>query len=207
MAYTFNFDLAKLPKEFFKTIAEISEKRKLHKKLGGISRNLVDRFKINEILGIQISDAIFLVEDLADIYITNLIERDKFFGAKQKILLLPHCCRKYMDSRCKATFDEKLSSYFCNHCSKDCLANQATKLAKSRGYHPFILPGGSAIRKILTKVNCDAIVGVACTQEIKMGIEYIKSRNKEIPVLGVPLTKNGCANTRFSLKTLKEMLI
>ncbi|MCK4781709.1 DUF116 domain-containing protein [Candidatus Parcubacteria bacterium] len=207
MAYNFNFDLNKLPKEFFKILAEISEKRKLHRKLGKASRELVSKFKINEILGIQVDDAIFIVEDLAGIYITNLMEKENFFKAKQKILLLPHCCRKYMDSRCKATFNKKFSAYFCNHCSKNCLASRATELAKSRGYKSFILPGGSAMKKILTYTDCDAIIGVACVQEIRIGIEYIKSQNKKISILGIPLTKNGCSNTKFNLKSLEEMLI
>jgi hypothetical protein len=205
MTYSFNYDLTKLPREFFKDVAEIVDKRKLHKKLGKVSKNIVREFGVDKILGIQLEDAISVVEDLADIHIKNLVYEKDFREAREKILLVPHCCRKYMDSRCKADFDPEFSSYFCNHCSPDCLANQATKLAKEKGYKVFILPGGSCIKRIFGKMNCDAVLGIACPEEIKLGIGFVESNG--LPIKGIPLTKNGCANTQFNLDSLKEALI
>ncbi len=205
MSYSFNYDLNKLPREFFKDVAKIVNKRKLHKKFGKTSRTLVKKFGVNKILGIHSEDAISVVEDLADIYIKNLANEYKFKKAKGKVLLVPHCCRKYMDSRCKAKFDKKFSSYFCNHCSADCLANKATKLGESKGYKVFIIPGGSCIKKILDKVNSEAVLGIACPEEIKLGIKFVESKGKLIR--GIPLTKNGCSDTRFNLENLKEALI
>ncbi|RLJ01375.1 MAG: hypothetical protein DRP10_04235 [Candidatus Aenigmatarchaeota archaeon] len=205
MSYCFNYDLSKLPRDFFRDVAKIVNKKKLHKKFGETSRNIVRKFKIDKILGIQLEDAISVVEDLTDIYIKNLIYQESFKKAKRKILLIPHCCRKYMDSRCKAKFDPEYSSYFCGNCSKDCLANKATKLGKAKGYMVFIVPGGSCVKKILDKVDCDGVLGIACPEELKLGINLVESRGLSVRV--VPLIKNGCSNTKFSLESLRKALM
>ena len=205
MAYQFNYDLSKLPKEFFKDLARVVEKRELHRKFGNIARKLVEKFKIDRTFGIQIGDAISVIEDLIDIEIKNLLYEKDFKKAREKILLLPHCSRKYMDSRCKAKFDPEFSTYVCSSCSEDCLINKATKLAKKKGYKVFVLPGGSCIKKIIQKVKCDAILGVACPEEIKLGTKLLERYN--IPARGLPLIKNGCSNTRFSIETLEKLMI
>ena len=205
MSYSFDYNLRKLPKGFFREIAKIVDNRKLHKKMGGVSKLIVKKFKVDELLGIQVEDAISIVEDLIEVNLNNAINRDKFKGKKEKVLLLPHCCRKYMDSRCKAKVNEEVSSYLCAHCSEDCLANKATKLGEAKGYKVFILPGGSCIKKIMDKIDCDAVLGVACPEELKLGIKFVESKNKIVK--SVPLTKNGCSNTKFSLIALKKALV
>ena len=205
MSYSFNYDLGKLPREFFRDVAKAIDKKKLHKKAGNVSKTIVKRFGVDKLLGIQVEDAISIVEDLIEVNLNNAINRDKFKGKKEKVLLLPHCCRKYMDSRCKAKVNEEVSSYLCAHCSEDCLANKATKLGEAKGYRVFILPGGSCIKKILDKIDCDAVLGVACPEELKLGIKFVKSKNKIVKT--VPLTKNGCLNTEFNLESLKKELV
>lgn len=205
MAYSFNYDLTKLPRGFFKDIAKVVDKRKLHKKFGSFSKHSVRKFKVDKLLGIQLEDAISIVEDLVDLQIKNLVHEAEFKNAKEKILLVPHCSRKYMDWHCKADFDSVFSSYFCNHCTPDCLVNKATELGEERGYRVFILPGGSCLKTIFERMNCDAVSGIACPEEIKLGIGVAESRG--LPIRGVPLTKNGCSNTQFNLESLKETLI
>lgn len=203
MAYKFNFDLSRLSQSFFIEIAKFSHNKNVHGKMGETARFLVKKFKIDKMVGISVSDAITLVEDLFDTQIINLCSREDFKKTKKRALLLPHCSRKYMDSRCKARFDTKLSSYFCTQCSKDCLVNMATELGKKQGYDVYVLPGGSCIRKIMNK-KYDGIVGVACCEEIKLAMNFIDKT--DIKVQGLPLIKNGCANTKFRISTLKQIL-
>ncbi|OYT42948.1 MAG: hypothetical protein B6U88_02440 [Candidatus Aenigmarchaeota archaeon ex4484_56] len=205
MSYKFSFDLTKLPKEFFKDIAKVSKKYRMHNKVGNLAKQIADKFKLDELLEIDTKEAITIIEDLIEVSMNNITNKDKLKKTKKKILLIPHCCRKYMDSRCKARFDQKTSSYICKHCSDDCLANKATKLAKKKNYDPFIIPGSSCIKKLLESIECKGIVGIACTEEIKLAIDFTKRYN--IPAIGVPLTKNGCGNTKFNLKTLENSLI
>lgn len=204
VAYKFNFDLTKISQSLFTDVARFADNRGIHKKIGKMSRYLVQKFKVHEITGLPLSDAFLLVEDLIDIYVKNLSQKEAFLKTQKRALLLPHCSRKYMDNRCKATFDKKFSSYRCGHCSKNCLINKATKLGEKKGYDVYILPGGSCIRKILDKNNYEGIVGVACCEEIQLAFNYLKKM--DILWQGVPLIKNGCSGTRFSLKTLKNTL-
>ncbi|MEM1575846.1 MAG: DUF116 domain-containing protein, partial [Nitrososphaerota archaeon] len=64
--------------------------------------------------------------------------------------------------------------------------------------------GGSCIPKILKDNPYEGIVGVACCEELKLGSNYL--RNLNIPGQGIPLIKNGCANTKFSIESLEIIL-
>ncbi|MEM7821796.1 MAG: DUF116 domain-containing protein, partial [Candidatus Aenigmatarchaeota archaeon] len=143
-------------------------------------------------------------EDLIDINIRNLLEKEKFLKTNKRALFLPHCSRKYMDNRCKAYFNPEVPSYYCNQCSSDCLINQATILAKKYGYDVYVVAGGSCIPKILKDNPYEGVVGVACCEELKLGSNYL--RNLNIPGQGIPLIKNGCANTKFSIESLEIIL-
>jgi hypothetical protein len=96
-----------------------------------------------------------------------------------------------MDNKCQAIFDPKILSYRCCHCLDDCFVNQATKLGQSKGYDIYILPRGSCVADLLKKNQYEAIVGVACSQELKLGNEVMK--NAGLIGQAVPLIKNGCA--------------
>jgi uncharacterized protein len=204
MPYKFTFDLSKVPRFFFTELAMISYQRGVHKTFLKTANDLIIKFRIQEATGLNLSDAVVLLQDLIDLQAINTIERPKFLETKKRALFLPHCSRKYMDSKCKATFNADIPSYACGHCSEDCVVNKATKYAESNGYHVYLLPGGSCIPKIL-KNNCyEGIVGVACGEEMKMMSHLLESMN--VYGQGIPLIKNGCANTIFNMETLVKVL-
>ncbi|TRO54414.1 DUF116 domain-containing protein, partial [Candidatus Bathyarchaeota archaeon] len=149
MPYQFTFDLSKVPLFFFSEIARISYQKGMHKTLLNTLKDIIKKFRIQEATGLNLSDAIVLLQDFIDLQAVNLIERRKFMKSQKRALLLPHCSRKYMDSRCKAFFDASIPSYTCAHCSKDCLVNKADQVAKKKGYDVYVVPGGSCILKIL----------------------------------------------------------
>ena len=204
MPYKFSFDLSRVPQSFFRGLVKAAYAKNMHKRIWMGVRQLAEKLKIRELTGLNISDASMLVEDLVDIQIRNLLDREKFLKTKKRALFLPHCSRKYMDSRCRAHFDPEVPSYYCAHCSPDCLINKATALGKERGHDVYVLPGGTCTRQILEKNAYDGVVGVACSQELKEGGGLLK--NKNLSGQAVFLIKNGCANTKFNLKSLKEIL-
>ena len=204
MSYNFTFDLSKLPQALFRELAEFAEKEGVHKKLGGISRVLVKKFNVDTITGLNITDSILVIEDLIDITIKNNVYRDSFQKIKKKALFLPHCCRKYMDSRCKAEFNPETSSYFCNHCSTDCQVHKATLLAKQENMDIYVLPGASGIKKIFLRRPYEGIVRIACTEELKLGGDILQQY--DIPMQAIPLIKNGCSETQFNFDTLKKIM-
>jgi len=204
MAYKFTFDLSQFSQSFFREIAKFSERRSIHKKIGKTARQLVEKFKVHKMTGLPVSDALMIIEDMIDTYVKNLSQRERFLKTNKRALLLPHCSRKYMDGRCKAKFVPELSYYECSRCSEDCKINQATQIARKKGYDVYILPGGSCIRKILSENNYDGVVGVACCEEIKLAENFLEKTH--ISAQAVPLIKNGCSGTKFNMETLKKTL-
>jgi hypothetical protein len=200
MPYKFTFDLSKIPRFFFAEIARVG----YNKKVGVRLQEMIRRFRVEEATGLNLVDAVFLLQDLIDMQAENLLERKRFDRTKTRALFLPHCSRKYMDSRCKASFDPAVSSFKCAHCSRDCLVGRAVVFAEKKGYDVYVLPGGSCISKILKAKQYEGIVGVACGDEIKMGVKLLKQMS--ISSQTVPLIKNGCANTRFNIETLFQTL-
>jgi len=204
MPYKFTFDLSRIPRFFFMEIAKVGYQRGVHKKVGRTAHSMIRKFKIQEATGLNLSDAVLLIEDLVEMQTRNLLEREKFAQTKRRALFLPHCSRKYMDNRCRAVFDPSIPSYICGHCSSDCLINRAGVLAEGKGYDVYILPGSSCISKILKAKDYEGVVGVACGEEIRISGEI----SKDVGVAGqaVPLIKNGCANTVFNIETLVNIL-
>ncbi|MCW4055228.1 MAG: DUF116 domain-containing protein [Candidatus Bathyarchaeota archaeon] len=204
MPYRFSFDLSRIPKSFFRELASVTSEKGLHRKFGNKARHLAEKFRIQEITGLDVSDALMLVEDLVDIYVRNVSESQNFHKTKKRALLLPHCARKHMDNRCQARFNPEIPSYSCGHCSEDCIVNKATNLAEKKGYDVFVLAGSSCVPQILKKSGYEGVIGVACSHELKMGGDYLQHLG--LTGQAIPLTKNGCANTEFSLDTLKKTM-
>jgi hypothetical protein len=204
MPYKFTFDLSKVPRFFFTEIAVVGYHRGMHKTLLHTLQEIIKKFRIQEATGLNLSDAVVLLQDLIELQAVNLLERGRFLETKKRALLLPHCARKFMDNRCKATFDPAVPSYTCAHCSPDCLVNKADRVAKKRGYDVYILPGGSCVPKILKAAHYEGIVGVACGEEVKISKEILASM--DVAGQAIPLIKNGCANTIFNMETLNKTL-
>lgn len=204
MPYKFTFDLSRIPLFFFTEIAKISYEKRMHRRVGDTLQDIIKKFRIEELTGLNLSDAVQLLEDLVDMETRNFLNREKFRKTKKRALFLPHCSRKFMDNRCKATFEQTLPTYVCAHCSPDCLINKAVSIAKSKGYDVYILPGGSCISKILKLRRYEGIIGVACGEELRLAGEVLSQMN--IAGQAVPLLRNGCANTFFNMETLLKVL-
>jgi uncharacterized protein len=204
MPYKFTFDFTNAPHSFFAEVALAGHKKGIDKALFKTLQNMIKTFRIQETTGLDLSDAIIVLQDIVDVYAINHLTRSKFLATKKRALLLPHCARKYMDSKCKAVFDPTISSYTCAQCSPDCPVNQATCVAKEKGYDVYVLPGASCLPKIFKAHNYDGLIGVACAEEAKGALEILDGLN--VVLQGVPLIKNGCVNTFFNMETLKTTL-
>ena len=204
MPYKFTFDLSRVPRFFFTEMATVTYQTGMGKTVIQRTKELIIKFRIQEATGLNLTDSLAVIQDLIDLQGLNLMERNKFLQSKRRAVFLPHCARKYLDNRCKATFDPNIPSFTCEHCSEDCLISQASKIAGNKGYDIYVVPGGSCIPKIVKKTNYEGIVGVACGEEIKLFGTLLEG----IGVAGqaIPLLKNGCANTIFSIETLAKVL-
>jgi hypothetical protein len=204
MPYKFTFDLSRIPRFFFTEITRVGYQKGVHKTVSKTAQEMIRKFKIQEATGLDLSDAVLLLQDLIDMQARNLLERGKFVQTRKRALFLPHCSRKYMDNRCEAIFDPSIPSYTCGHCSSDCLVNRTASFAQKKGYDVYVLPGGSCVPKILKSKHYEGVVGVACGEELRMSGEMLNS--PDVTGQAVPLLKNGCANTVFNVETLLKIL-
>ena len=204
MPYSFIYDLNKISQNTVNQLLETAHKTGVTKLLSTNAKKLVKIFKLDQITGLNLAEAITLVEDFIEVQNANNLQRNKFVRAETKALLIPHCARSHMDRKCMADFDSEIPSYTCKGCHDDCLVNNVVRLGKERGYDVYVIPGGSCAEKILKDKKYKAVVGVACGSELKMALGLLKKL--DIPGQGVMLTKNGCANTKLNLETLKQVL-
>jgi hypothetical protein len=77
-------------------------------------------------------------------------------------------------------------------------------MGEQKGYDVYVVPGGSCIPQILKKFHYEGVVGVACGQELKLGGEALGKAS--LAGQAIPLIKNGCSNTNFSLTNLEKTL-
>jgi len=204
MPYKFTFDISKAPQHFFIELAIVSNQMGMQKIFEKTLQGLIRKFRIQEVTGLNIQDAVVLIQDLLKMQTLNLIQKQEFLQTKKRALFLPHCCRKYMDSQCHAVFEPSLTSYVCAHCSPDCFVNKAEHIAREKGYDVYVLSGGSCMPNILKQKKYEGVVGVACGPEVIMSGEKLSSMG--MAWQSVPLLKNGCANTFFNMETLIKTL-
>jgi uncharacterized protein len=204
MPYKFTFDISTKKYHFFTELMIVSYQKGITKVFFKNLRDIIRKLRIQEAVGFNLDDNIMIIQDLLDMNYLNLMQRRKFLQTKKRALFLPHCSRKYMDNRCKAIFETSLHSYVCAHCSPDCGVNKADRVAKEKGYDIYVLPGGSCIPKILNTRQYTGIVGVACGEEAKTSGELLSSMG--VAWQSVPLLKNGCASTVFSMEKLMKTL-
>jgi len=204
MPYSFIYDLNKVSQNTVNQLLETAYKTGVTKLLSTNAKKLVKIFKLDQLTGLNLAEAITLVEDFIEVQNANNLQREEFEKAESKALLIPHCARSHMDRQCLADFDPEIPSYNCKGCSDDCIVNKVVKLGKEKGYDVYVIPGGSCAEKILRDKKYKAVVGIACGSELKLALGLLKKM--EIPGQGVMLTKNGCANTKLDLENLKQIL-
>jgi len=204
MPYSFIYDLNKVSQSTFNQLLDMSYKIGVTKLLSINAKRIVKIFKLDQLTGLNLAEAITLIEDFIQVQNANNLQRETFEKAEKKALLIPHCARSHMDRQCMADFNPEIPSYTCNSCQEECLVNNVAKLGKEKGYDVYVIPGGSCTEKILKDKNYKGVVGIACGSELKMALGLLKKL--KIPGQGVILTKNGCANTKLDLESLKRIL-
>jgi len=118
----------------------------------------------------------------------------------ERILLLPHCLRNAKECNAKYN-DEGLDCLNCNKCRIPEIARIAEKL----GYKKVAcVPGGSMVEKLVIRYKPKAVVGVACSAELNMGIDRMNEHN--IPSQSVLLSRDGCKDTEVNISEIKEKL-
>jgi hypothetical protein len=148
-------------------------------KMVGLSEKLVDE------IGIEVRNRI---------YEEDFEESDP----EGRILVFPQCLRS---PQCPAP----LTRYGvqCKECGR-CVIGNLKKKAESVGYKVYIVPGGSFVKRIVTKDKPSGALGVACGYELNYSMMEISG---VCSVQGVPLLKDGCYCTKVDEELVSEKIL
>ena len=125
----------------------------------------------------------------------------------QRVLLLPHCLR-HADT-CQGKYTKQ--GLQCQECDPDCTVNQLRQAALKFGYKGVcIAPGGKLALKYIEEKKPQAIVAVACDKELQEGVsavnELAPNGNGSIPIIVIPLSKDGCVDTEVDASLALEKI-
>ena len=115
----------------------------------------------------------------------------------RRLLLLPQCLRN--SQYCKASFDE--FGLLCAGC-KQCNIDGLLELADSLGYTTLVAEGTTMAVSLVEEGAVDAVIGVSCMETLQRSFTPVSASG--VPVMGIPLLFNGCADTQVDLKWLKQ---
>ena len=76
------------------------------------------------------------------------------------------------------------------------------KKGENLGYEVFIIPGSTFLKKIIEKNKFKAVLGVACYQDLNLGMMKLSNFSCQ----GVPLSRDGCINTKVDSRAVMEKM-
>ena len=106
----------------------------------------------------------------------------------RRLLLLPQCLKD--ENNCQAAIDQLgLICAGCQSCSIDEILVQAESL----GYTTLVAEGTTVAMQLVQEGSVDAIIGVTCMSVLRKSFPTVYQ--SAVPVIGIPLLFEGCANT------------
>lgn len=138
------------------------------------------------------------IVDEIGVNIRNKINRSQFIKipANKTLIFLPHCLR-HID--CKAHLQK--DGLICTECGK-CSIGIIKKKAEILGYKIYIVPGSSFIKNIVKKSNFEAVIGIACYEDLNQTMMNLSKFHPQ----GAVLTKTGCFETKVDIKSALEII-
>jgi hypothetical protein len=117
---------------------------------------------------------------------------------RRLLVLLPHCLQV---DECKIRLTHNI--YNCERCGK-CEIKDLINIADRNKLELFVATGGNLARRIVSEVNPEAVVAVACENDLSSGI----ADTYPLPVFGIPNERpfGPCLNTRVDLKKVEEAI-
>ena len=125
---------------------------------------------------------------------------------KDRVLLISQCLRPSKTCEGKL-MDEGLE---CEHeCIESCVIRKFRETALKLGYRCVsIAAGGSMALNVVKKYKPKGIVAIACSKELKDGIEGVEKMFEDSTpaIVVVPLTKVGCVDTEVDIGHAIEVI-
>jgi uncharacterized protein len=128
----------------------------------------------------------------------SLIRREKP-RPRKILLLLPHCLQI---NQCDVRLTYNINN--CKRCGK-CEIRDLIQMAEDNHLTIFIATGGSLARRVISEEKPDAVIAVACENDLSSGI----ADTYPLPVLGIVNERphGPCVNTSVDLEKIKDAVI
>lgn len=125
------------------------------------------------------------------------VRRGKFRPGKI-LLLLPHCIQT---NECDIRLTFNINN--CKRCGR-CGIRDLIQIAEDNRITLFVATGGSLARRIINDAKPEAIVAVACENDLSSGI----ADTYPLPVIGITNERpcGPCVNTRVDLSKVAEAI-
>ncbi len=118
----------------------------------------------------------------------------------RRLLLLPQCLKD--EGNCKAEIDQLgLLCAGCQNCDIDSILQKAESL----GYATLVAEGTTVAVSLVQEGTIDAVIGVSCMSVLQKSFEPVS--HAAVPVIGIPLLFEGCAETDVDNRWLNDELI
>jgi hypothetical protein len=128
----------------------------------------------------------------------KLVMKEKF-RPENLLLLLPHCLQI---DECDVRLTYNI--YNCKRCGR-CEIKDLIELADENHLNLFVATGGSLARRVIHETKPDAVIAVACENDLSNGI----ADTYPLPILGIPNQRpfGPCLNTSVDLSKVKEAIL
>jgi len=133
------------------------------------------------------------------INLNNKLVRKEKFRPENVLLLLPHCLQ-INECDIRLTFN----IYNCKRCGR-CEIKDLIQLAEENHLNLFVATGGSLARRVIHDMKPDAVIAVACENDLSSGI----ADTYPLPILGITNQRpfGPCLNTSVDLSQVKEAIL
>ncbi|NWF52990.1 MAG: DUF116 domain-containing protein [Nitrospirae bacterium] len=130
------------------------------------------------------------------ININNKLVRKQRYNVKNILILLSHCLQR---DKCKIRLTHNV--YNCEKCGK-CEIRDLIQIADENHLSLFVATGGSLARRIVNEAKPEAIIAIACENELSSGI----ADTYPLPVIGIANERpyGPCINTTVDLEKIKD---
>ncbi|WP_042706670.1 DUF116 domain-containing protein [Methanomicrobium mobile] len=116
--------------------------------------------------------------------------------ADKRAIFIPQCLR---NADCPAHLTPE--GIICRRCGRCEIGSHVDSL-EALGYHVWIAPGSTLIKRMVKQYRPQAVIGVGCMIEVREGLELLDKAN--IIGMGVVTLKDGCVETMMNWQDLMD---
>lgn len=130
------------------------------------------------------------------INLNNSLVRRECTEAEKILLLLPHCLQI---NECDIRLTYNI--YNCKKCGR-CEIRDLIRIAEENRLDLFVATGGSLARRVIKEIRPDAVIAVACENDLSSGIVD----TYPLPILGIinDRPSGPCLNTKVDLSKVGD---